>query len=219
MERWLLNKSNKSSEVPSTSASTPPRSSEEDRLSHRPGTSLQAGENKKEQTRRRHYQKEFLKYGFTCQVKGNLDHPQCVICGDVLANESLKPVKLKRHLETRHPEEATKQMTFFLRKEAALQGQKTAVHEQATLPAKALAASYEVAHLVAKAQKPHTIAESLILPAAIAMTTAMHGEKIASALKQIPLSNDTVSKRIIEIANEMSDNRESKKRHVFFTVR
>uniref|UniRef100_A0A8C5CF82 DUF4371 domain-containing protein n=1 Tax=Gadus morhua TaxID=8049 RepID=A0A8C5CF82_GADMO len=87
--------------------------------------------------------------------------------------------------------------------EPALQGQETAVHEQATLPAKALAASYEVAHLVAKAQKPHTIAESLILPAAIAMTLAMHGEKIASALKQIPLSNDTVSKRIIEIANDM----------------
>ena len=89
-----------------------------------------------------------------------------------------------------------KPMTFFLRKEAALQGQKTVVHGQATLPTKALAASYEVAHLVAKAQKPHTIA-------AITMTTAMHGEKIASALKQIPLSNDTVSKRINEIANDM----------------
>ena len=91
--------SNKSLEMPATSASTPPRSSD--------GTSLQAGENKKEQTRRWPYQKEFLKYGFTCQVKDNLDHPQCVICGDVLANESLKPVKMKRHLETRHPEDTT----------------------------------------------------------------------------------------------------------------
>ena len=82
-------------------------------------------------------------------------------------------------------------------------GQNTVVHGQATLPTKALAVSYEVAHLVAKAQKPHTIAESLIIPAAIAMTTAMHGEKIASALKQIPLSNDTMSKRINELANDM----------------
>ena len=149
----------------STSASNSSQSSD--------GASLQAGENKKEQMRRRHYQKEFLKYGFTCQVKDNLDHPQCVICGDVLANESLKPVKMK-HLETKHPEDVMKPMTFFLRKEAALQGQKTVVHGQATLPTKASAASYEVAHLVAKAQKPHTIAESLILPAAIVMTTAMH---------------------------------------------
>ena len=71
------------------------------------------------------------------------------------------------------------------------------------LPTKALAAFYGVAHLVAKGQKPHTIAESLILPAAIAMTTAMHGEKIASVLKQIRLSNDTMSKRMNEITNDM----------------
>ena len=114
---------------------------------------------------------------------------------------------MKHHLETRHSEDATKPITFFLRKEAALQGQKTAVHGQATLPTKALAASYEVAHLLAKEQKPQTIAESLILPAAIAMTTAMHGGKIASALKQIPLSNDTVSKRIIDIAVDMKFQR------------
>ncbi|KAK5863610.1 hypothetical protein PBY51_000631 [Eleginops maclovinus] len=110
---------------------------------------------------------------------------------------------MRRHLESRHPDDAQKPMTFFLRKEAALHGQKTVVHSQATVPTKALAASYKVAHLVAKAQKPHTIAESLILPAAIAMTTAMHGEKIASVLKQIPLSNDTMSKRINDIANDM----------------
>ena len=52
---------------------------------------------------------------------------------------------------------STSASPFFLRKEAALQGQKTVVHVQATLPTKALAASYEVAHLVA--QNPHTIAE------------------------------------------------------------
>ena len=92
---------------------------------------------------------------------------------------------------------------------------------KATLPTKALAASYKVAHLVAKAQKPHTIAESLILPAAIAMTTAMHGEKIASALKQIPLSNDSMSKRINELANDMKWQliERVKKLQVFFAVR
>ena len=110
---------------------------------------------------------------------------------------------MKRHLKSRHPDDAQTPMTFFLRKEAVLHGQKTVVHGQATLPTKALAASYEMAHLVAKAQKPHTIAESLIFPAAIAMTTAMHGEKIASALKQIPLSNDTMSKLINKLANDM----------------
>ena len=75
------------------------------------------------------------------------------------------------------------------------------MHGQATLPTKALAALYKVAHLVTKAQKLHTIAESPMLPAAIVMTTVMHGEKIASVLKQI--FNDTMSKRINKLANDM----------------
>ena len=29
--------------------------------------------------------------------------PQCVICADLLANDSMKPCKLKHHLETKHP--------------------------------------------------------------------------------------------------------------------
>ena len=62
------------------------------------------------------------------------------------------------------------------------------VSEYATVPAKALAASYEVAYLVARSKKPHTIAESLIRPAAVAMTRAVHGEKISNTLLTIPLS-------------------------------
>ena len=41
-------------------------------------------------------------------------------------------------------------------------------------------------------KKPQTIAESFIRPAAIPMTRAMHGEKIASTLETILLSNDTM---------------------------
>lgn len=60
--------------------------------------------------------------------------------------------------------------------------------EYATVTAKVLVASYEVAFLVAQSEKPHTIDESLVHPAAIAMTRAMHSEKIASTLETIPLS-------------------------------
>lgn len=32
-----------------------------------------------------------------------LDQPQCVVCGELLANKSLKPSKLIRHLDTKYP--------------------------------------------------------------------------------------------------------------------
>lgn len=48
------------------------------------------------------------------------------------------------------------------------------------------------------------MAESLILPAAIAMTRAMHGEKIASMHETIPVSNDTLASRIGDMANNIN---------------
>lgn len=50
----------------------------------------------------RKYREEFIKYGFVCQVVNAVQHPQCVVCSEVLAHESLKPVKMQRHLNTKH---------------------------------------------------------------------------------------------------------------------
>ncbi len=155
--------------------------------------------------RLRKYQPDFLKYGFSCTTKNNIDYPQCVICSEVLAHESLKPAKLKRHLETKHSSFIDKPIDFFQRREQELSRQKTVVSEYSTVPAKALAASYEVAYLVAQSKKAHTIAESLIRPAAVAMTRAMHGEKISNTVLTIPLSNDTMGRHIQDMANDIKD--------------
>jgi len=65
----------------------------------------------------RQYSDEFLKYGFVkCEQEKGEPRPQCVICSEVLANESLKPSKLKRHLETKHPSLATKPVDYFQRR-------------------------------------------------------------------------------------------------------
>ena len=105
MDRWLLNTSEKSSAEQSTSASEPSTSASEPSRASVPrssdGTGMHdAGHGEKKKHRK--YLKEFIQYGFTCHVKNQVEHPQCVFCGDVLAHESLKPVKMKRHLETRH---------------------------------------------------------------------------------------------------------------------
>ena len=48
-------------------------------------------------------------------------------------------------------------------------------------------ASYLVALRAARAKKPHTIAENLILPAAIDMCEAVLDGKCATKLKEIPV--------------------------------
>lgn len=38
-----------------------------------------------------------------CRYKvDEVQHPQCVVCTEVFANESLKPIKMLRHLKTKH---------------------------------------------------------------------------------------------------------------------
>uniref|UniRef100_A0A8C1YEQ7 Uncharacterized protein n=1 Tax=Cyprinus carpio TaxID=7962 RepID=A0A8C1YEQ7_CYPCA len=151
----------------------------------------------------RKYREEYIKYGFTCIVINQVQHPQCVVCSEVLAHESLKPVKMQRHLNTKHPSLTDKPTDFFRRKEKELQGQKKVIFKQTAIPTKAQKASYEVAYLIAKTKKPHTIGETLIKPAAIVMSRVMHGDKLAAELEQVPLSDGTVSRRITDMAQDI----------------
>ena len=55
------------------------------------------------------------------------------------------------------------------------------------------------------AKKPHSIAEELILSAAIDLATTMIGEGAAEKLKLVPLTNDTVCRRIGDMALDIHD--------------
>ena len=50
---------------------------------------------------KRQYHHSYLK--FIPTGDSHAPSPLCVICGDKIANESMKPSKLLRHLETKHP--------------------------------------------------------------------------------------------------------------------
>jgi hypothetical protein len=67
-------------------------------------------------TRKRKYQEEFIKYGFTSIVINGEERPQFVICCEVLANLSFKVNKLIRHLKTKHDSLADCGTEFFKRK-------------------------------------------------------------------------------------------------------
>src|SRR4029434_9657624 len=105
---------------------------------------------------------------------------QCVLCAEVIANDSMKPCKLKRHLDTKHPELKEKPVDFFKRKRDGLQQQKNTIPKHSTVSKQCLEAAYVVAHRIAKLGKPHTIAETLILPAAQDMCRIMTGAKLSA---------------------------------------
>ena len=73
-------------------------------------------------TRKRKYNEAFLQYGFTFIIQNGEERPLCLICNEILASESLKPAKLKRHLESKHC--SSEPVSYFKRLLQASQEQK-----------------------------------------------------------------------------------------------
>ena len=160
--------------------------------------SPQAGQ-QESNTRKRKYDKSFIQFGFTFQKCKGIDKPLCLICNELLAAESMKPSKLKRHLITKHISLANKPIKYFERLYESSNNEKKSFEEFMVVNEKYLLASYEVSYCIAKNKKPFTIGEDLVLPAAIKMVEILHGKKYGDDIRKIPLSNDTVSNRISDI--------------------
>ncbi|GFS85221.1 zinc finger BED domain-containing protein 5 [Trichonephila clavipes] len=120
----------------------------------------------------RKYSQEYLNFGFTITDVNGEEKPLCVICSKILAADSMKPNKLKRHFET----------------------------------------------LQARCQNPRTIAEELILPVAIEIVETMFGDNFAKELQSVRLSNDTVSRRIDDIAEDVEQQFFGKLRDKLFSI-
>ncbi|XP_060525290.1 protein FAM200A-like [Cylas formicarius] len=95
-----------------------------------------------------------------------------------------------------------KPIEYFERLLQTSNKEKNTLEKYVTLNDKYPLASYEVSYLLAKTKKPFTIGEQLLLPAAIRMSEIVHGKQYAAEMSKIPLSNDTVSKRISDISND-----------------
>jgi hypothetical protein len=87
-------------------------------------------------TRKRKYEEELIKYGFTSIVINREEILQCVVCCEVLANESFKVNKLIRHLKTKHDSLADIGTEFFKRKAEIVK--KTRLHSSGSYQQKML---------------------------------------------------------------------------------
>ena len=56
-----------------------------------------------------------LQFGFHYTGDQNNPHPLCLICCEKLSNEAMLPSKLKRHLQTKHPEDEHRGTEYFER--------------------------------------------------------------------------------------------------------
>jgi len=157
----------------------------------------------------RQYDDSYIEFGFI----NNDGLPQCVLCSVCLSKDSMKPSNLKRHLKTNHPSFSDKPREFFERKQDELSKQKAVVKKAATVMPNILRASYLVSLRIARAKKPHTIGETLILPCAVDMAETVLGAEAAKKLKTIPLSNNTVSRRISDLSQDIKDQLYSRLRN------
>ena len=128
-----------------------------------------------------------------------------MLCNEVLANESLKPTKLKRHLDTKHDSYSNKPVTFFQRILRTSEQKRRSFESEFLTQEKYTRASFEASWLIAKTKKPFNIGEDLVLPAAVKMTEIVRGKKEAEDMRKIPLSNNTVSRRISAINDDQRE--------------
>ena len=158
---------------------------------------------KKQKVFNRQYHESYLKYGFIVTGDSHAQIPLCIICGDRLSNEAMKPSKLLRHLNTKHSELKHKPLEYFEIRKRGHEAQKKILRATTSINVNALRASYLVANRIAKAKKPFTIGEELILPSTKDICRGMLGEDAVKKIAHVPLSASTVTRRIEEIAEDI----------------
>ncbi|QQP54558.1 Protein ZBED8-like [Caligus rogercresseyi] len=133
-------------------------------------------------SKKRKWNETYQQYGFTRFSRDEMDAAQCIHCSNVLANFSLKPAKLSHHQSNLHPNiELTEE----------------------DLEAKRKRFDKQVALNIAERKKAHTIGEELIKPCAEIMVRNILGDKVKREISKISLSNNTVRRRIGDIAVDM----------------
>ncbi|XP_024597164.1 zinc finger MYM-type protein 6 isoform X2 [Neophocaena asiaeorientalis asiaeorientalis] len=153
------------------------------------------------------YDVEYLKVGFIiCPgSKESSPRPQCVICGEILSSENMKPANLSHHLKTKHSELENKPVDFFEQKSLEMECQNSALKKCLLVEKSLVKASYLIAFQIAASKKPFSIAEEVVKPYLVEMCSEVLGSSAGDKMKTIPLSNSTIGHRIDELSADIED--------------
>ena len=119
---------------------------------------------------------------------------------------------MQQHIKAKHPKLIDKPITFFG------QIEKKTMKAFLSNSEKCQKESYEVAYLMAKDKKTHTIGETFIKPAAVSISQIMHRDKIADEVKQILLSADTICLRTNELSQDIKCQLNDRERRGKFSL-
>jgi hypothetical protein len=123
------------------------------------------------------YDSDYVKVVFSLNLDEEDPTPQCVVCCEVLANESMRSKKFRRLIETKHSDLKNQPFQFFEAKLAELKTTNRNLLHFTKMNENALHASYLIRLRIAKAGKPHTICEFLVLPAIKDVVVVKFGDK------------------------------------------
>lgn len=151
----------------------------------------------------RKYDPDYLKYGFVPIEKDGVPRPSCLICDDILANSSMLPAKLLRHLETKHPQRKNESIEYFNQLKMERNDQSKDIKAFTRSEFDQIKASFEIAYRIALAKKPLSIGEELLQPCLAKVMEIMFDKYAAAKVEQIPLSRRTVSRRFADMADDV----------------
>lgn len=115
----------------------------------------------------------------------------------------MKPNKMKRHLQTQHPDHSGKSREYYERKLSSLEKQRSSMDIFVATNELLVKASCVTAFHIGQKMKSHSIGEELILPVMKDVVEIVCGKSEAAKLDKIPLSNSTMQRRIEDVADDM----------------
>ncbi len=155
---------------------------------------------------KRSFCEDYTQYGFTSFFDKDVVKGQCVLYHKVLGNDSLNPSKLTYHLEKTHPEQSAKDVNCFKRHEYSLKRMKLDSGGAFQMQHRyVLKASYEVSFEIAKQKKTTYHWRNYYEYCALKMANLVLGGECENKNQQIPLSDNTVSRRIEEISTDIKE--------------
>ncbi|XP_035210675.1 protein FAM200B-like [Stegodyphus dumicola] len=107
MDKWLIKKTTDLNDDDQPSTSKAEHHDPEETVAEASKADIRRQNNKLKAIGTRNYWDEYLRFGFIAGSSQN-NLPLGVICNEQLSNESMKPSKLKRHLNTLHSEYSDK---------------------------------------------------------------------------------------------------------------